>query len=112
MPLKVYNVRDANQVWAKLTYNTDNKEFHISIPRDIDLIKSPIMLSLYAENGKFELDAQQSLYWVRERLIPPERMNIGEILRGIGLTEYDEYKMLLALRGRCVQDDMYIEEVQ
>lgn len=111
MPLVTYNVRDCEQVWAKLTYNTENKEFHLSIPKDIDLIKSPITLSAYAENGIFELDAQQSLKWVRLRIEPPNRMNIGQFLRDCGITEYDEYALLLAHGGKCSQDWLYIEEV-
>ena len=109
MSLITYNVRDDNKVWATLTYNEDTKEFHLSIPKDIDLIKSPILLSAYAEEGLFELDAEQSLKWVKQRIIPPERMNIGEILRQCGLTEYDEHGLLVPCNGRCSQDWLYIE---
>lgn len=111
MPLVTYNVRDTDRIWAKLTYNTESKEFHLSIPKDIDLIKSPITLSAYAENGIFELDAQQSLKWVQMRVEPPSRMNIGMFLRDCGITEYDEYPLLLAHKGKCSQDWLYIEEV-
>lgn len=111
MSLITYNVKDTEKVWAKLTYDTANKEFHLSIPRDIDLIKSPILLSAYADNGIFELDAKQSLEWVKQRIIPSNRMNIGAILRALGLTEYDEHELLRALKGRCCQDWLYIEEV-
>lgn len=111
MSLITYNVRDDNKVWATLTYETDTKVFHLSIPKDIDLIKSPILLSAYAENGIFELNDRQSLEWVQQRIFPPDRVNIGQILRECGLTEYDEHSLLRALHGRCVQDWLYIEEV-
>lgn len=112
MPLKTYNVRDDEKVWAKLTYDTDTKEFHLSIPKDIDRVKSAILLSLYADAGIFELNAEQSLNWVRQRIIPPERMNIGAFLRELNITEYDEYAFLMMYMGRCTRDDLYLEEVK
>lgn len=41
-------------------------------------------------------------------MIPPDRQNIGQILRDNKLDCYDEYKLLMLTKGRCVQDDYYL----
>lgn len=44
--------------------------------------------------------------------MPPERQNIGQILRANGLKEYDEFPLLLKNDGRCCQDECYIVKVE
>lgn len=43
--------------------------------------------------------------WVRQRIVPPDRQNIGQILKANGLEEYDEFSLLMFGSGRCAQDD-------
>ncbi len=45
---------------------------------------------------------------VEQRIVPPDRQNIGEILRDNHLKEYDEYELLMLAMGRCAQDDYYL----
>lgn len=46
--------------------------------------------------------------WVRQRIVPPDRQNIGQILKANGLEEYDEFSLLMLGSGRCAQDDYYL----
>jgi hypothetical protein len=43
--------------------------------------------------------------------VPPDRQNIGQILRDNGLKSYDEYALLMLSSGRCEQDDYYLVPV-
>ena len=54
------------------------------------------------------LDKIWDMIWVRQRIIPSDRQNLGQILKDNGLTEYDEYNMLMLTMGRCPQDDYYL----
>ena len=49
--------------------------------------------------------------WVRARVCPPSRQNISCILRDIGLTEYDEYGILMYTGGKSLMDDLFLEEM-
>lgn len=109
--IREFYVKDDKRVWAALTYNTAAKEFHLSICKDAAWETAPFCIAAFVQKGIFEVDPYWSMRWVKIRLIPPERANIGEILRSCGLTEYDEFGMLVSYHGRCVQDDLYIEEI-
>ena len=111
MSLITYNVRDKNEVWATLSYCSDTKEFHLNLFPDKDYTNAAIMLSMYADAGMFQLDAKHSMDWVKNRIVPPDRMNIGQFLREMHLEEYDEYPFLMLCNGRCCMDDLYLEEV-
>lgn len=108
---RAFYVRDDQRVWATLTYSAGTKEFHLSIEKDATWRDAPFCIAAFVQKGMFEVGPEWALRWVKQRLIPPERANIGEILRSCGLTKYDEFGMLVAYNGRCVQDDLYIEEM-
>ena len=50
--------------------------------------------------------------WVEERVIPPNRQGIEEVLVDFGLAEYNLLDMLLATNGRCQLDNSYIREIK
>lgn len=49
--------------------------------------------------------------FVKERVAPPERQNIGSIMRKIGITRYREFDLLMYNNGRSCQDDFVLEEI-
>ena len=109
--IRSFYVKDNKQVYGILSYAPDTKEFSLAINHDIDIRFAPILISMFAEKGMYDLDAGWSLRWVKERIIPPSRQNIREILSANQMTEYDELQMLLFTKGKCPQDDMWIEEI-
>lgn len=52
-----------------------------------------------------------SALWVRERVIPSGRQNIGSILKNHKMTEYNEMKLLALSKGKCSQDSCYLKEI-
>ena len=78
----------------------------------IDSKYVPIMLSMFKDKGYTKIPAEATFeVLVQGRVVPPGRMNIGEILYACGLKEYDEIDLLLANNGRSTHDDMYLEEI-
>ena len=111
--MKLYAIkhRDVGKEVAKLRYDEGRKEFHISISGDAKPSELPIYLALHAKKGIYEVDGEHSLRWVRDRLVPPDRQNIGQILKAKGLKYYDEHELLVKYQGRTTQDEFMIEEI-
>ena len=76
----------------------------------IPLADLPLSLEILVHRGNYALGHEETLGWVRGRICPPGRHNIGEILAGIGLREYDEFKMLEATGAKCDRDELYLVE--
>ena len=49
--------------------------------------------------------------WVEERVIPPNRQGIEEVLIDFGIEQYNLLDMLLATNGRCQLDSSYLREI-
>lgn len=71
----------------------------------------PLMFSPFVERGQREIPAEWVRAWVDERIAPPSRQNIGEVLRAHGLEEYDPLELLLSGEGRSSQDGYYLREI-
>ena len=98
------------QSW--LYYDEERKVFSIRIDRNADIQDLPLMLSILAEKGEYETEGKWPLKFVRSRIVPPERQNLGAILKAHGLEFYDELEFLLFDMGRCSNDDYYLEEIK
>ena len=98
--MKKYAVKEeryGNKILSILVYDEDRKEFTIDIPEDVTEQEAPFMMSLFVERGIRHIGPEWSIRWIRERVVPSSRQNIGQILR-----EHD---------GRSCQDECYIEEM-
>lgn len=106
--IKVLEIVDGRSRKAKpcalLFYDTDKSEYSIEIKEGVSVDDVPMMLEPFVERGQLKLDAYWSRRWVEERVPPPGRQNLGEILRAHDLTEYDDFTLLCNNRGECSQD--------
>lgn len=111
--MRVFSIRsDSNDnVAAYLFYYREAKQFFIELPDNADPWKTPMILSKFAERGETTIDHYWSGIWVKERIIPTDRQNLGQILRENGMNSYDEFALLTLANGRCAQDDYYITEI-
>jgi len=89
-------------------YNTDEKQFSMSLFSDIPGIDLPLSLEIFADNGKYELSHKDVLSWIRGRICPPGRQNINSILKELNLTEYDEFGILMHTMAKCDKDELYL----
>lgn len=87
------------------------RAFYFELPPDADPWELPFILHEFAQRGHLSVDGQWSRRWVESRLVPPERQNLGEVLRVNCLREYDELKLLELTGGRCSQDSCYLVPV-
>lgn len=114
--MKAFAIKDdtvsESRELAYLLYYEMAKMFFIEIPEQTSEWEVPLLLSSFVKRKKYTVDAYWSKKWVQMRIIPPDRQNLGGILRENGLEEYDEFELLFILEGRCAQDDCYIEPVR
>lgn len=89
-------------------YYEREKQFYIELPDDADEWETPLLLSSFVKRGEYTVNAYWSKLWVRQRIVPTDRQNLGQILKVNGLDEYDEYELLMLGEGRCAQDSYYL----
>lgn len=95
-----------------LYYDEQKREYEIEIPENVKCYEAPPILSDFIKKNKYRIGKEWSCRWVRERVTPSERQNIGQILKANQMTEYDEFKFLVKNEGRSCQDECYIEQVE
>lgn len=111
--MKKYAIKrnNKNRVVAILNYDEEGKKYTIDIPENVTEKESPFMMALFLKKGIRHVNSEWSMRWVRSRIIPSSRQNIGEILRANGMKTYDEHMLLLKNEGRSCQDEFYIESL-
>lgn len=110
--MKVFAIRDESgnrkKDLAYLLYYENEKKFYIELPEEADPWETPLLLSSFVKRGEKTINSYWSLMWVRQRIIPSDRQNLGQVLKENGLEEYDEFALLMLADGRCAQDDYYL----
>lgn len=102
---RIVNKRSLNKSLATLLYDEDKNEFHIIISEKQDITKLPMMLRASASKGEYNMSPQNSMVWVRNRIVPSERQNIGLFLKSYGLKHYREDLILEKTNGESIQDN-------
>ena len=97
---------------AFLIYYEISDKYYIEIIDGIDEWTVPFFLSSFVKKGIYTVDSGFSYDWVRQRIVPTDRQNIGQILRDNNLSSYNEYELLLLASGRCAQDDYCLVEIK
>ncbi len=109
--MKIFAIRDddnPHKDLAYLLYYETAKQFYIELPDDADPWETPLLLVSFLKKGQRTVNSYWSKIWVQQRIVPPERQNIGAVLRDNSLKAYDEYDLLMLSMGRCAQDNYYL----
>lgn len=113
--MRVFAIRDDEEYGSKdlayLIYYENDKRFYIELPDDADPWETPLLLSSFIKKGEKTVNAYWSKLWVRQRIVPTDRQNLGQILKENLLTEYDEFELLMLANGRCAQDSYYLAPI-
>ena len=112
MQRRFYLINDAIPgPYAIFSYDTETKLFSTHIPKEVPPGNLPAIFNLLARKGEYEIGDRWSRRFVTERIAPPTRQNIGQILRDVGITEYDEFSILIHVNGRSCMDEFYLKEI-
>lgn len=113
--MKIFAIKSDStgaKVLGYLLYYEKVNQFYIELPDEADEWETPLLLSSFVKRGQRTVNSYWSRAWVQQRIIPPDRQNIGSILKDNGLDAYDEFALLTLAEGRCAQDDCYIEPME
>lgn len=91
-------------------YNRSNS-FMIELCDDLSEWDAPLLFMGLIKKGIRTVPPDIAYLWVKERLVPSSRQNIGSILKNEKLKNYNEMTFLLRNNGECCQDDCYIKEI-
>lgn len=110
--MKIFAIRDetdrAGKDLAWLLYYDKEQRFYIELPDSADEWDTPLLLASFLKKGERTVNSYWSEHWVQQRVIPPDRQNIGQVLRDNKLEHYDLFELLMLPKGRCAQDDYYL----
>ena len=93
---------------GELVYDTDKSEFTLKAYENIKPTEMPAFMYFMLQENKPIVSGDLAMCFVRERLVPPERANISQILADLQMPYYDEVLFLEKLHGRCVMDDFLV----
>ena len=114
--MKSYAIYDADlsrtTAIGYLFYYEKAEEFVIELCEDLDEWDAPLLFQGLVRQGIYTVSKEDSLLWVKERVIPSGRQNIGMILKSHRLKEYSEMALLALSKGRCSQDACYLDEIR
>ena len=95
-----------------LFYYEKSQNFIIELSDDLDEWEAPLLFQKQVREKNYTVSREYSLMWVKERVIPSGRQNIGSILKNHKLKEYSEMALLEVSKGKCSQDACNIQEIE
>ncbi|MCR5251880.1 MAG: helix-turn-helix domain-containing protein [Lachnospiraceae bacterium] len=106
----IFEIKDGatneGRLLGYLFYYERSRRFFAELLRSLDEWTAPFLFSGFVKRGIYSIDSEWSMKFVRQRIIPPDRQNLGAVLKDNKLREYDEYKLLQLSEGRCAQDEI------
>ncbi len=110
--MKIYEIIDEGDPspLGVLLYYKKSKTFIVELREALDEWTAPLHFTRQVREGIYTMPRTLSRMWARARIIPPDRQNIGDILKNSGMKEYDEMRLLELSSGRCSQDFMHIRK--
>lgn len=85
--------------------------YRIDIAEDAAVDDVPALFIPFIKRGERIIGDKWARRWVQDRICPPGRQNLGEVLRAHGLQEYDELALLRSSHGVSSQDDFIVREI-
>lgn len=107
----IFEIRDSyenDRLLGYLFYYERSRRFFIELLSELDEWSAPFLLAPFVRKGIYSIGSEWSMKFVNQRIIPPDRQNLGAILRDNGLKSYEPIKLLQLSEGRCAQDELHL----
>lgn len=112
--MKIYEIYDEDNELSVgvLLYYEKEKSYIIELQENLDEWTAPLLFTAYVRKRIYTIPRDISYLWVKERVIPSGRQNLGAILARHHLKEYNEMTFLEISEGRCSQDSLCIRRIE
>lgn len=104
-------ITDGNVNAGFVYYNNETRKWKVEITNTDMSALLPAQLIIARRMGDWVLTDEESYGFIKDRVIPANRMNIQEILEYNHFPYYDEYFFIKAGGGRCCNDEFYLKQV-
>jgi hypothetical protein len=93
-------------------YNTMEKNFTFNKYDDIkDRKYLPLGMYSYKNwNIEYKPTNEDIIFWFEDRVVPKERANIDDILKVMGLIDYDAWELCRRTRAMCMEDYFWLSK--
>lgn len=108
---KIRDICNDGKCVGILKYNTDTKEFSLRLLDNYDGLSTDLFMDRCIQLGLKDMPDWMVKRWIRQRLCPPNRHDIKDILKMAGLKEYDEMGLFDYNHGICSKDSYYFDEI-
>lgn len=92
--------------------NTEESTLSVDINEYAGVDDVPMLFVPFVRENKRHIGDKWTKRWIKERIVPSSRQNLGEVLRANNLEFYDEMTLFIAGDGKCEQDDFFIREIK
>lgn len=94
------------------TYDTNAKKFSFQKYDEIvDRKYLPLGMYSYKNwNVEYKPSHDDIVFWLEDRVVPKERANIDEILKVMGLIDYDFWELCRRTRAMCMEDYFWLSK--
>jgi hypothetical protein len=95
-----------------LIYDTNTREFSFMKYDEITERKYlPLGMYSYKNwNVDYKPSHDDIVFWLEDRVVPKERANIDEILKVMGLIDYDFWQLCRKTRAMCLEDYFWLSK--
>lgn len=101
----IYSIhKDNEEPVARMTYDWNSDKWHISVFPGVEVESLPVILMISMQQGNSELDDSVCRLFIRDRVIPANRQNIGDILRKMNVPCYNEAYIFKYIPRSCMDD--------
>lgn len=97
---------------GNLIYDTNIKKFTFTKYDEIvDRQYLPLGMYSYENwNIDYKPSHEDIVFWLEDRVVPKERANIDEILKVMGLIDYDFWELCRRTRAMCMEDYFWLSK--
>ncbi len=107
-----YILMDKDLEVGELTYNVADKKFSFNRYENVTN-RTHLPLGMYSYinwNHNYKPTHDDIVFWLSDRVVPKERQNIDEILRVMGLIDYDMWELCRRTRAMCMEDYFWLSK--
>lgn len=110
--LENYTLMFKNIEVGIISYNQDKDEFSFRLNEDIKDTKylPPILYDYTNLSLDYKPTHENILWWIEDRIMPPERDALNHILNKMGLSIYNPWTILKDNKGMTLEDYWWIRK--
>lgn len=106
---RIYNTIDSKDILVGYIRIPDRENITMDFIPHLDVINIPLFAWDSYSKGQVHFKGKEIYNWICNRVTPAYRHGIHELLRDVGIAEYDEVSLFVWANGKFSNDQLHIE---